>query len=458
MANWRSFLRRLFRDDADLSQGRGAVDADAVLLWANAFALPSRERMAAYDDLEDMEGDVVEITDALDTLADEAVYGEGEELPTPLITIEGGLPGAQRSVERLQHSVLTKDVLFQAARGTLLRGDKFLQPVVNADMLVTRIMTMAARSMYRKETEKGVLMRGNKPGKWAFEQRSKGSPTLLAGFYPWEIVHLRWRHDRERDGGLYGRGLMSSGRSDWRKLRAMEEALVINWLTRAFARLLFLIDVTSKSDTEAQQVVEDVKERLTKLSVAPGAKEQKFLTVVQDVFLGVAYHDFGGGRPEKGLTDVKVLDTASAGFSNLDPVEYYRMSLVRGTNVPPVYLGFEEETSTRNTLRAMDRRFGRCVRRIQLQILEPLVVHTTALQLVLQGADPAELRVHCAWPAPARADEQDQARTLFANARADEIYIKEIGLDIDPEWLLRKRYGTQPAGGRGRPEGDAGDA
>lgn len=455
MANWRRWLaRRLMGDDffAPKGEGEGVTDIDAVMYsWTQALLIPSSKRMQVYDDLEDMEDDVPEVGLALDILSDESVYGEGEDLPSPIISVEGA---PETLVAHLQQKVLTPDALQRAARGALLRGDKFVQPVVNSDMLITRLMTMPARSMYRQEDAKGVLLRGSSRGEWAFEQHRKGGSNFIAGFYPWEMVHLRWRHDRERAGGLYGRGLEYSARSSWKKLLAMEEALVINWLTRAFARLLFLIDTTDLSDTDALKRVKKVREELTKRKVSPELQEQKFLTVIQDIFLGVSYHDFGGGRPEKGLTDVKVLDTASAGFSNLDPVLYYKRNVIRPTTVPPVYLGFEEEGSTRNTLRAMDRRFGRCVSRVQSPLLEQLVVHVVSLQLVLQGARPGSFRVHCEWPKPARADEQDQARTLYANARADLIYIKELGLPLNPEWLLRQRYNTQPTEGWGDTGGE----
>lgn len=439
---------------ASKDEARGVADVDAILYsWSRAFGIPSSDRTTAYDELEDMEDDVPEVGVALDTLADEAVYGEEGGTPAPLVHIEGLRGGrlGEDVVDHLQQHVLTPEGLFHAGRGALLRGDRFVQPVVNSDMLIISLMTMPARSMYRQEDDKGVLLRGNRPKEWAFEQRQRGSAVPVAGFYPWEVCHLRWRNDRERDGGLYGKGLFYSSRPSYMKLLAMEEALVINWLTRAFARLLFLIDTTDLSETAARQKVEKVREELTKRQVSPELKEQAFVSVVQDVFLGVGYHDFGGGRPEKGLTDAKVLDTASAGFSNLDPVYYYKRNVLKPSTVPLAYLGFEEEMATRNTLRAVDRRFGRCVRRVQWLLLEPLVVHVVALQMALQGLRPGTFRVLCEWPKPARADEQDLARTLYANARADEIYVKELRLPVDLEWLVRQRYGVQPPEGWGEP-------
>ncbi len=459
MANWRLRLARALAGDehfAPKDQGRGAADVNVALFdWATLFEPSSTKRLNIYNELEDMEDDVADVPNALDLLADEAVYGEGEELPVPIITVSGGGVAARRLLTHLQQRVLTQEALYKAARGCLLRGDKFIQPVVSADMLVTRLMTMPARSMYRQETPKGTLKRGNTPGKWAFEQRKKGMTKPLAGFYPWEIVHLRWRNDRERDGGLYGKGLFYAARPAWKKLQAMEEALVINWLTRAFARLLFMVDTTGMSDKEALKRVKKVREEVTQLKIAPDLMEQKLMSVVQDIFLGVGYHDFGGGRPEKGLTDVKSVDTASSGFTNLDPVKYYQRDIVRASRVPPVYLGYEEESATRNTLRAMDRRYARTVRLIQ-GLLTNVVTQVVGLQLVLHGANPATLVVTCKWHEPARADEQDRARTFYAYARGDEIY-RKIGLTVDIKWLALKRYGVQPIGGWGEPEDEDGN-
>ena len=61
--------------------------------------------------------------------------------------------------------------------------------------------------------------------------------------------------------------------------------------------------------------------RISSINIDAGTKGTEQLTIVKDLFIGVAYHDFGGGKIGQPITDVDTLDTSSAGFTNLEPIE-----------------------------------------------------------------------------------------------------------------------------------------
>ena len=156
------------------------------------------------------------------------------------------------TIRRTQLHSKLRDLL----RADLLYGDGFHQPILSKDLIVSRLMYMQPASMLRNEYSDGLLKEGNVQGEWAFEQYQIGTTNLLAGFFPWQIIHNRFNKLGHQQ---YGRSILFPVRGDYKKMHAMEEAMVINWVTRAFARLLYKIDVTGKTPDEAEKIVKDFK-------------------------------------------------------------------------------------------------------------------------------------------------------------------------------------------------------
>jgi hypothetical protein len=387
----------------------------------------STKRSDVYQDVEQMDETVDEVATALDMLADNAVSGEGE---TFSIAYVGEVAGStQEAIEKLLERTQWREKGYEIARDCLKYGDEFRQVVWDGEGNIVRMMHMPADSMKRNEDEVGLLLRGSEQSEWAFEQYKPRTNQFIAGFYPWEMCHMRWN---KTGGSAYGRSLVYTARTSWRKLQAMEEALVINWITRAFARLLFTLDVTGKSPKEAQKAIHDFKRSLQTRRIAKDVEGVEQLSVVKDIFIGRSYLEIGG-RAQPGLTDAKVLDTSSTGYMQLGPIDYYRSKILMDLRTPKAYLGLEEDVNAKATLVQEDRRYARFLRRIQ-DVLSYGISFTIDLQLAAYGIEVPQYTVH--WPTPSWSDVVEDSEAMLNYARAAEVFLP-IGA-IDVPYISRK--------------------
>jgi len=392
-----------------------------------AFFELSDDRFDVYRDALEMDDTVDEVSAALDTLADNAVNAEDGAASSFWLSYSKGSPEVIKVIEETLKQTRWAEKAYAMARDTLLYGDTFLQNVVELSSLrIVRLMYMPPESMVRNEDVAGLLMEGVEPGEAAFEQYQPGTVRRLAWFYPWQIEHLRWN----RSGSAkYGRSLLRTARTPWKKWQAMEEALVINWLTRAFARLLFILDVTNKTPKEAEAYILAFAKSLTTRQIASGVKGEEQLSVVKDIYVGRTMHNIGG-RAYPGLTDVKILDTSNSGFLNLNPIEYYQNKVITSLRVPKAHLGLERDINAKATLQAQDKRFVRFIQRVQ-SLLSEGINHTIQLQLALLEIDPDSVEYVIIWPRPSWADmlEESQALEHFTNADADLLDRGVVDLD-----------------------------
>jgi len=439
MARFASRLRRriskLFYPESEKTSHTGVANLEQTSLWTAAFAEPSRKRLAVYQDVYDMDSTVEEVSTALDILADNATSAERGESSSFIIAFDSQNQ-VPDNIRQLMEDTLKRtqwrELAYTFTRNTLCYGDTFYEYVVNDEMLITRLMYLPVDSMVRHEDAHGILLQGNKVGNCAFEQIDPSATMSLplATFYPWQIEHIRWNHS---GGSLYGRPLMYTARTAWHKLRAMEEALVINWLTRAFARLLFLIDITGKTDPEAEAYIANFQRSLQRKRVSSGAEVNEELSVVKDIFMGKRYHEIMGDT-EEGLADVKVLDTSNTGFTNLNPVEYYRGKILTATRVPKAHLGLEKDVNAKATLQLQDKRFARTVRSVQ-RVMGDAVRHTLDLQLLMLGFNPADYDYSVQWPVQSWSDEVDLGRYFDSVSKAAKNLIAD-GV-VDQEWVAK---------------------
>ncbi len=413
--------------EAEATTTAGVMDATFSRMFSDFFQISS-ERMAVYDDMEQMEVRMSEIGVGLDTLAECATISpDGSQVNFRIEYEAEPDERAKEVIDQVVEDSQLRQKSLAIAREVLLYGDKFLQVVVDRDLRVRRVMSMPVKSMHRNEDERGLLKDG--PGEWAFEQRQEKTNLPIAGFYPWQIVHVRWARKGE---SKYGRPLLYSSRSDFKKLQAMEEALTVNWLTRAFARLLFMLDVTGKSEKEAQEVIKRFRDNLTKRKMQSGALEDEPLSVIRDIFMGTGYTP--DGKPL--LQDVRVLDTSNAGFANLAPVEYYRSKVLMGVRVPRSYLGLEQDVNAKATLEQEEQQMARLLRWVQM-LLSEAYTQVIDLGLLLAGFDPKEVAYRIVWPNPSRTDERVESETAKNYAQADEVFMRNHV--VDNEWVAKKR-------------------
>jgi hypothetical protein len=403
--------------------------------WELSFYPVSRDRKELYADLEEMDNTVPEVGTALDILSDEAVHTEDlHDNRSYEVFYQGNQPaGARAIIESTLERIGAKKKGYQIAREMLKYGDAFYQLVFDDDLNLIRLMWMPPATMRRNEDELGLLKRGNEKGEFAFEQYTVDTQKFVAGFMAWQMLHLRWNHT---GSSPYGRAVFYGARDPYKKLRAMEEALVINWLTRAFARLLFILDVTGMEGKAAEAYIDEFKKKLESKKIASGVLGDEVLSVVKDIYIGRGWKDVGGGKPLESLNDVEVLDTSTTGFWNLNPIEYFQNKLFIACRVPKAYMGMERDVNAKATLQQQERRYGRAVRMIQWKLTDGLM-DAVNLQLLVLGYDPRRVRWGLKWPNPSRVDELDQSRIRWNNARADKMYM-ELGV-YDAEYVASVR-------------------
>lgn len=420
------------------SQGVGTADFDSIMM---PFLRLSTKRLDVYNDVREMDETVEEVATGLDMLADNSVQPDaGRQESFQIVYDEGSHvdTNVKALVDGVVDRTLVREKMYSLVREMLLYGDNFLQYVVDRDLNVVRLMYMPPESMNRNEDPQGLLLPGNTPGMWAFEQVHPRTNMLIAGFYPWQIEHLRWgRSGRDP----YGRSLLFTARTAWRKLQAMEEALVINWVTRAFARLLFMLDVTGKTDDEARKAIEAFRRNLQVRKISAGQEGPEALSVVKDIFMGRSYREMAG-KAYEGLTDVKVLDTSSTAYTNMTAVDYYRSKLLMAVRTPKAYLGLEEDINAKATLTQEDRRYARFLCRIQ-EVAGQSLVHLIYLQLALQGYDPERVGFQIQWPMPVWSDIVDDSVAQKNYADADEKYLP-MGV-VDKEYIAIRHLGMPPS-------------
>ncbi len=413
------------------SDGIGTVDFNHLSM---PFLRLSTKRTKVYDDVREMDETVEEVATGLDMLADNSVLAEVGQRGSFQVVYDEGTQ-ADQAVQDIVDDVLDRtrirQKMYSVVRDLLLYGDYFAQYIVDKNLNVVRLMYMPPETMFRNEDLQGLLLNGNKPGDWAYEQVLPGSSVPVAGFYPWQIEHLRWN---ESGRSTYGRSLLFTARTSWRKLQAMEEALVINWITRAFARLLFVLDVTGKSEDESRRAIEAFRKGLQVRKVSTGQESPESLSVVKDIFMGRSYREMGG-KAQAGLTDVKVLDTSSTAYTDMTAVDYYRSKLLMAVRTPKAYLGLEEDINAKATLTQEDRRYSHFLCRIQ-EVAGYSVRHLIWLQLALQGYNPERVGFKVQWPVPVWNDIVDDSVAQRNYADADVKYM-DLGV-IDKEFIATR--------------------
>jgi len=401
------------------------------------FPEMSSKRTAVYRDMEEIDATMPEGSRALDVLADNAVNAERGSSRYFVVVYRPGaevLKGTQKLIENLLQRTMLREKAYPIARETIKYGDNFLQVVVSGEERIERLMYMPPASMRRNEDEFGLLKTGREKGEWAYEQYEPDTTKFIAGFLPWQIEHLRWNRSGE---SRYGVPLLNAARPAWKKLQAMEEALVINWLTRAFARLCFELDVTGKSEKEAQVYIQQFMQHLTTKNLSATAKGISRLIVAKDLAIGNAY-GIQGGKAVPSLNKISVLDTANSGLINISPLEYWRNKFISATGVPKAHLGLEEDVNAKSTLEWQDARFVRSVQRIQ-SVMSECIGHVISLELALHGIEPKSVPFEIRWPSPAISDDLTRSQTLKNNADAGKV-LNHMGL-LDPEWLFTNVLG-----------------
>jgi Bacteriophage T4-like portal protein (Gp20) len=278
----------------------------------------------------------------------------------------------------------------------------------------------------------------NEPEQCAFDQRdSEDEDVVVAAFYPWQIVHARLNWD---GFSAYGRSHVRVSRSTWKKLRALEEAMVIARLTRAYMKLVFYIDSTGLGPAEKQRLVQDFKRAVQTRGRIDNKRDANF-QVMTDFFMTSGYVNFQN-QPLAQLSKIDVIDPKNGDLHQIDDVHFLHRKFVSTLRVPPAHMGYERELNAKATLTQQDVQYVRYLRSLQQLVGQALEqVYDTAL--ALRGIDPSTAEYRIAWPMLKATDELSAAQAYLFKAQGDAIYLGASQVNtkpvIDPRWVMEER-------------------
>ena len=157
----------------------GTMTVNLVNAWTKSIFELSSKRTDVYDEVEEMDNTVEEINVGMDKLASTALTGrDGSAEAFSVDFAEDVDPRAAQVVEDLLHQTGLQEKAYGVLREALLHGDKFLQPVVDKRLRITRVMQMPVRSMHRYEDDTG---KGHGHSSSAMRRHSNLSPGFIPG-------------------------------------------------------------------------------------------------------------------------------------------------------------------------------------------------------------------------------------------------------------------------------------
>jgi Bacteriophage T4-like portal protein (Gp20) len=406
------------------------------------------DRQATYKDVDEMDEVSEEISVALDTIADNVVTSEdGVQMS---FAVSSDDPKIDALLNQVTQTTKLYTRVYSIARNLIKYGDNFAEIVVNAQGEVVELRQLPPSTMFRNQDNRGDLVLGkpeydpnsgsclNKGGECAFEQRAEDTQEIVAAFWPWQIVHYRNNHDGFKP---YGRSHLRVARIIWKKLKAIEEAMIIARLVRAYPKLRAKIDTTGLSPMEADATLTKISQALNQRQGIDGRREQPY-SILSDIYLGVPKVKDSTGRFVENATTVDLLEpTGMTVFNIQDVKDYFHRKLLCCLRIPPAHLGWEEQVNSRALISRQDVQYMRLLRRIQ-QLIGHGLEQFYDTTLVLHGFDPNTAEYTIAWPRLSADDDAAAADAEFARAQADNLYAQMKA--IDAEWIQEHRFDMSP--------------
>jgi hypothetical protein len=195
------------------------------------------------------------------------------------------------------------------------------------------------------------------------------------------VLHFRLLGRQRKE--MYGNSLLWGSREAWRRLKMMEDQVLLQRLARRPDRLAILLDTGGMSMTESAEVVKEWEEKMY--------KEFSLNKQMQQYSSTRAIH-----AEQKDLilplgTDSKtsiINLPAATGNDMLKDLDYFHNVLMDGLHMPRGYFGEDGGNFDGNqSLGRQNVRFAKTAMRIQRALLSELV-RLCAIDMAYQGIDP----------------------------------------------------------------------
>lgn len=428
------------------------IDSMSTQAGQQMFQLSGR-RLDVYADADEMDAASEEVSVALDTIADNVCTSEDGVQVSYVASSKD--TAVQTVIDDTNRATDLHTKVKPLTRNAVKYGDAFSEICVDDTLTLVDLKQLPPRTMRRNVDAFGNLMTGtprydadghctNKPGECAYEQFHPDDPDkLIAAFVPMQIVHTRLNWD---GFSAYGRSHLRVTRYSFKKIRALEESMIVGRLTRDYMKLIFYIDTTGLTSPEANKVISDIKRSVTQRGRIDKRGEAP-ISVMTDFFMNNSYVRVNGQVMEN-RSKIETIDPKNEGLHNIDDVEHHHRKFLATLRVPPAHIGFERDLNAKATLTQQDVQYVRWLRSIQQTIGQSLEqVYDTALALAAMDPDDAQYRI--AWPMLKATDELAAAQAFFARQQGnaillgksqqngipviDALYIQDNDLDMTSE-------------------------
>ena len=320
-----------------MSQGSGAY----------ADSLPRRR---LYHDYELMDKDPI-VNSALDFYASESIV---EDDHGDVLTIETDHPQVNKILHNLYYEVLNIEFNLQSwIRDMCKYGDSFIRLYIDYESENQMgIYNCDVLSPYHVERVEGEDPTNPFEVKFAYD-----GPKGEGEFGYWEVGHFSMRDSAYAP---YGKSQLEGARNTFKRLKLLEDAMMIHRIMRAPERRVFKLDVGNLQPGKIDSFMEKTKQELKSQPLVDpetGEYDLEFnlMNMMDDYFMPVRGRDDG--------TEISTLN--SLNWQAIEDVEYLRQKMMSALRVPNAFLGYEQNIEGKNTLSQQSIKFGNAVSNIQ---------------------------------------------------------------------------------------------
>lgn len=391
--------------DVDSIQTTGDVATNSIMDRYNRLYSPSSTslfgqqlninyqylRTMIYSDYDTMDYDAI-IASALDIISDECTLKNdmGE-----VLQIRSSNEDIQKILYNLFYDVLNIEFnLWSWIRQMNKYGDFFLKLEIAEKFGVYNVIPYTAYHIQRQENydpehPNAVRFKYSPEGFYSGGSGYYGVPNTFEKdqnaiyFDNYEIAHFRLITDVNYLP--YGRSYLEPARRLFKQYILMEDAMLINRISRSPDRRIFYINVGSIPPNEVENFMQKTISTLKRTPLIDHETGQYNLKYNMQNLLEDYY------IPVRGNDTVTKIDTAAGlQFDGITDVVYLREKLFAALKVPKAFMGYEKDLTGKATLAAEDIRFARTIDRIQRIVLSELY-KIALVHLYAQGYNGDEL-------------------------------------------------------------------
>jgi hypothetical protein len=265
------------------------------------------------------------------------------------------------------------------ARDAAKWGDKFIEPIFDGSTLVDLVGYPTSQIIVHRDG-KGRLASGvDENGHPLAYQQINNAGTVVAGWYPHEMIHVRYSPSDEATYSACS--FLDAYRQTFKRVEWLEQAMVIARIVRAYMRLVHEVDMTGKSTQEAKKQMEAYIRSFTTKVTPNGIVSDAVPNPEQDYFVTKWHKTQQDGKMVESLGAIKALDPNGAAFAVTNDVDHFVNQYF--DLVPAEDLGLGKGVNPE--LDGQDIAFAHFIRNFQYTLEDQLIRRVFDIALIAKG-------------------------------------------------------------------------